>query len=62
MEKKPFWKSLSFWSLIFTSAIEGAEKTGVIPSGTVGSVLQLLGLFGALFGRARATQPLGLKL
>lgn len=59
-EKKAFWKSTGFWGPVAAVLIEGLEKFAVIPGGTGVSVIQLLSVAVGIFGRVRATKPLGL--
>lgn len=60
METKPTWKSVGFWGVILTAAIEAAEKMGALPSGIGVTIAQFITLALTLFGRFRATQPLRL--
>jgi len=68
---KPFYRSLTFWSLLVTllglalaGLARGAPLLDVLGDpevqGTLGSILTLLGVGGAVVGRARAAGPLTL--
>jgi hypothetical protein len=60
--KKAFWRSKTFWASAIAVLI-GAYETVIVPNfGTPPIpplVYSILGIFG-LYGRATATQPLGL--
>lgn len=68
---KPFWKSVTFWSLVAT--LVGLALAGIgqgktvgdlladdIVRETIGEVLAAMGLAGVAWGRARAQGPLSL--
>jgi len=68
---KPWYRSLTFWSLVATlvglalaGLARGAPLLDVLGDpevqGTLGSILTLLGVGGAVVGRARAAGPLTL--
>jgi len=71
MTSKPWYRSLTFWSLIATlfglvlaGVGQGAPLIDILGDpavqGTIGEILAALGLGGTLYGRARAQGPMTL--
>jgi hypothetical protein len=58
METKPVYKSVTFWGVVLTAAIEAAERAGALPGGIGVMIAQFVTLAVTLFGRFRATKPL----
>ncbi len=52
---KPWYTSLTFWSVIVAAVGQALSQSG---HQTVGNVLSAVGAAGALYGRSRATGPL----
>lgn len=60
MERKPWYKSLTLWSVAVTAIGVFAPKYAPTISGVVGDVATIAGLVGSIVGRLRATQQVTL--
>jgi hypothetical protein len=56
MEKKPWYTSMTLWSVAITALGVFAPKYAPVISGVVGDVATIAGLVGSVIGRLRATQ------
>ena len=67
MERKPWYLSKTFWSLLITALVTFWDAVRLAVPGLpdippeVRHWLQALGLLGAAYGRAVADRPLGLR-
>jgi hypothetical protein len=52
-EKKPFYKSVTFWSTILAAAGLIVPKYSTVINETAGTAAQIIGLVGVLIGRFR---------